>query len=128
MDQPTKTEIRLIPYVCGAGASVAGSERGPVELKQAGLEKALSVQIPVRWQDDPVALYEQQKGFYVDLPPLGSSTRHKIVLDNCRAVADSVERAVNDGAFPVTLGGDHSMAAGTIAALRGPSRRMGVSA
>ena len=109
------SEIRLIPYVCGAGASVAGSERGPVDMKSFGLENDLDVAASVRWHVDPAALYEAQKHFYTNLPPLGSEERRSIVLENCRAIADMVEDAVREGALPVTLGGDHSMAAGTVA-------------
>ena len=129
MRRPPYKEIRLIPYVCGAGASTAGSEAGPVQLKAQGLENDLQVNAPVRWHADPAALYESQKDFYAHLPPLGSEERRAHVLDHCRKVADMVEAAVKDGAFPVTLGGDHSMAAGTVAGFaraKGAAGRVGL--
>lgn len=111
----SRKEIRLIPYVCGAGASTPGAETGPVDLKLLHLEADLNAKIPVRWHADPEEIYRQQEPLYKNLPPLGSAARRTIVLENCRAAADMVEQAVREGAFPVTLGGDHSMSAGTIA-------------
>ncbi len=111
-----RKEIRLIPFVCGAGAQISGTERGPAEIKKHGLQSALgSTWRKVAWQEDPEVLYEQQRAFYKNLPPLGSAERKQFVLENCRHVAEQVELAVKSGAMPVTLGGDHSIAAGSIA-------------
>jgi len=41
-----------------------------------------------------------------------------LIQSVCNVLADSVERAVKDGAFPIVLGGDHSIAIGTLAGLR----------
>ncbi len=111
-------KISLIPYVCGAGASLSGTEQGPAVIKQHGLEKDLSTaKHLVTWSEDPEKIYEQERGLYKNLPPLGSKERHDFVLRHVRAISTSVEHAVKSGAFPVTIGGDHSMAAGTIAGL-----------
>jgi arginase len=104
-------DIRLIPFVCGAGASTAGCEQGPVAAKAFGLEKDLGA----AWQEDPDILLAQEQALYRNLSPLGAADRDAIVLRNCRHVADQVEAAVKDGAMPVTIGGDHTIAAGTVA-------------
>lgn len=106
-----KKQISLIPFVCGAGAKKGGTERGPAEVKKRGLHNDLSA----AWQTDPEALYLREQEFYKNLPPLGSEERRAAVLKHCREIADGVERAVEAGALPVTIGGDHSMAAGSIA-------------
>ncbi|MGB4057039.1 MAG: arginase [Alphaproteobacteria bacterium] len=109
-------QVRLIPFVCGAGAKLAGSERGPVEIKKHGLQAELSsAWRQVAWQEDPEILYLRERDMMAALPPLGSPERRIVVLDHCRDIADRVEAVVRSGAMPVTLGGDHSMAAGTIA-------------
>jgi arginase len=109
-------KISLIPYVCGAGASLAGAEEGPAALKNFGLQTALGgLSRAVIWQDDPATLLEAERALYQDLPPLGSAERRAIVLKQCRRLSDAVERAVKNGALPVVIGGDHSSAAGSLA-------------
>ncbi|MGB4106540.1 MAG: arginase [Alphaproteobacteria bacterium] len=111
-----KKQISLIPSVCGAGAQIAGSERGPVEMKNHGLERELGTGgLQATWFKDPAALYQEELKVRPNLPALGSPERRVIVLENCRSIANDVESAVKSGAVPVTLGGDHSMAAGSIA-------------
>jgi arginase len=41
-----------------------------------------------------------------------------LIQSVCDVLADSVEKSVKDGAFPLVLGGDHSIAIGTLAGLR----------
>lgn len=109
-------KIRLIPYICGAGASLSGCEEGPSALKKSGLQKDLaSAGHAVSWIEDPGPVYQREKEFYENLPPLGSVERKNIVLRNCRQIADLTEQCVREGAFPVTIGGDHSLSAGSIA-------------
>ncbi len=109
-------QIRLVPFVCGAGASLPGSERGPAEIKRHGLEAALcNTWRQVAWTEDPEAMYLKEREFHKHLPPLGSPERRSAVLHHCRDIANRVEAVVKSGAMPVTLGGDHSMAAGSIA-------------
>ncbi len=111
-----RKEVRLIPFVCGAGAQQPGTVRGPAEMQKQGLESALaSSWRQVAWHQDPSKLYEQEIGAHKNLPPLGSVERRAIVLKHGRRIARNVEKVVKSGAMPVTLGGDHSMAAGSIA-------------
>jgi hypothetical protein len=35
-------QVMLVPFVCGAGASLPGTERGPAEVKRLGLHTQLS--------------------------------------------------------------------------------------
>lgn len=110
----------LIPFVCGAGASTAGCEQGPVMMKREGLAEALAARgIPCRWAVDPEALYSEPTGAaaHAALPPLGDARRKALVLHHCSDLRDRVEAAVRAGDIPVTLGGDHAMAAGSIAGL-----------
>ena len=109
-------DIRLIPFVCGAGASTAGCEHGPGYLYDAGLAGALSHERrQVRWDVNPHHIYEAQEPYYLSLPDLGTPERRAIVMENCRDIAERVERAVSEGATPITVGGDHAIAAGSIA-------------
>lgn len=111
-----KKLISLIPSVFGAGAQIPGTELGPVEMKKHGLERRLGeAGLHAAWYRDPEALYQQQQASYEKLPALGTPERSESVLKNCRSIARDVKEATESDLLPVTLGGDHSMAAGTIA-------------
>lgn len=113
-------KIRLIPYVCGAGASTTGAEQGPVDLYDSGLAHGLATDgIDLDWQENPHDLYNGDMGkkAHEDLPPLGSEERKELVLWHGRHFRDAVKETLRDGALPITIGGDHSMAAASIAAL-----------
>lgn len=117
---PHMKKSALIPYVCGAGATTAGCELGPVVMKRMGLEVALrGRRVPCDWTVDPMAIYAGNYGASAHefLPPPGDMARHALVLTHCRFLREQVELAVARGERPVTLGGDHSMAAGSIAGL-----------
>ncbi|MGV0034084.1 MAG: arginase family protein, partial [Candidatus Azotimanducaceae bacterium WSBS_2022_MAG_OTU7] len=112
--------ISLIPFVCGAGASTEGSEQGPIDLLQRGLQKDLQASgADVEWVESPVAVFDREHGAaaYQDLPALGTDGRKEIVMHHCCYLRDKVVATINQGRLPITLGGDHSMAAGSIAGL-----------
>ena len=73
--------------------------------------------VDIVWQEDPEKLYEKDWAgeAHEDLPPLGTDERRAIVLRHCTHLRDQVEKAVREGCVPVVIGGDHSMAAGSIA-------------
>lgn len=114
--------IHLIGYICGAGASTSGPEHGPYMLcyddrisdVRAVLRRSDDSKI-VDWDIDPAVLYGQQKQHYIQLPALGTPERKAIVLQNVAQIADRVEQSIQNGFFPVTIGGDHSLSAGSIA-------------
>lgn len=113
-------KVRFIPYVCGAGASTAGAEQGPIDLYDSGLTQDLAAGgLDLDWQENPHSLYRADMGkkAHDTLPPLGSKERKELVLWHNRHFRDLVEKTVKDGALPITIGGDHSMAAASIAAL-----------
>lgn len=113
--------VRLIPFVCGAGGSTPGAEGGPSALKRAGLaEKLVAGGIDASWDEDPDILYDSTtwgRDFHGHLPPLGDTARRDAVLWHCRHLRDRVAAAVEGGFFPVTVGGDHTMALGSLSGL-----------
>lgn len=120
MQQSIKQKIALIPFVCGAGASTGGCERGPVDLEQYGLQDYLTGRgYDAVWQDSPAALYDGPMGeaAHKDLPPPGAPERKEITLFHCRYLRDQVAAAIRANKKPVTIGGDHTMAAGSLAGL-----------
>jgi arginase len=104
------------------GAGRRGVDMGPSAIRHAGLGALLQrLGHDVRDAGDvfsPVAEALEVKDEalrYVDE-----------ILESCAALADRVEQAASAGRVPVVLGGDHSIALGTIAGLCRVARRVGV--
>lgn len=107
--------IALIPYACGAGASTAGTEFGPGSLESRGLTDALKARgLDAYWHSDPTI--DEDAARAVQDHPHGSPTRDQFVFDHLKEFGDACADALTGGDFPVTIGGDHSMAVGSIAA------------
>lgn len=110
--------ISLIGAPCDAGANTAGAAMGPDALRRAGIQYGLQkmgckvtdlgdLQIAVPAQDVEVQGY---RNF------------HEVLAWN-RAVYLAVANALNEGDLPVLLGGDHSLAMGSISAVSAHCRR-----
>ncbi|MCU0988926.1 MAG: arginase [Xanthomonadales bacterium] len=103
--------IRIIGVPLDLGASRRGTDVGPSALRIAGLGNAL------RRMGYNVALEE-------DIPAPAMETRRAEdkearykpqILDVCTRLANRVKAVMADGDFPLVLGGDHSIAMGTVA-------------
>jgi arginase len=84
----------LIPYACGAGAKDKRCEDAPAYLRKNGLDKYLQA----KWLSE----YKSQM-----------QTTAEIIKDHCNNLCQDVMATINKGDFPITIGGDHSMAMGT---------------
>ncbi|MEQ1659587.1 MAG: arginase [Hylemonella sp.] len=115
-----KHEIELIGVPCDAGASVAGARLGPGALREAGLVTRLRAQ--------GCAVHDTG-----DLD--GPSSPAQTVIEGYhnlaevtawnRTVHDAVTRALDRGRLPLLLGGDHSLAIGSISAVARHCRASG---
>lgn len=106
------------------GASKQGASGGPAAIRRAGLIQLL--------EDIGVAVDDAG-----DLPipassrPGSSKLRHgAAILKVCKALAESVEKTVDSGATPITLGGDHSLGVGSVSgvskAYRSQDKKIGL--
>lgn len=124
--------VSLIPYVCGAGASTPGAEQGSLYTRAHGLSETLSENgIDAVWAVDPDSHWNGPYGriAHENLPGRGTDGRLEIVSWHLRALAENVAAELSRGHRAVTLGGDHSMAAGSIAGAQyalGPDARLGL--
>ncbi len=111
MTSVTEREICIIGVPLDLGASRRGTDVGPSALRIAGLGSEL-----------------RRLGFTVareeDIPAPAMETRtvedekaryKPQILEVCTQLATEVKRFLEDGAFPLVLGGDHSIAMGTFA-------------
>jgi len=109
LSHPKTVAIVGCPFSGGQGR--AGVDEGPIALVQAGLidqlkELEWSVQFGGHHQFEDIAASND--------PPISKLKRPRLVSKVCQAVATTVSAHIKDGHLPVTLGGDHSLAMGTI--------------
>jgi len=111
MDRP----VRVFGVPMDLGADRRGVDMGPSAIRYAGLTDTLEsmgiaagdggdVTVPGPEQADPAA----------GRPSEGRAKYLAATERVCRDLSDAVAAAVDDGEFPLVLGGDHSIAIGTV--------------
>lgn len=124
--------VSLVPYVCGAGASTDGSELGAVYCQDHGLTEKLAERgIKAQWATDAQMHWNGPYGqtAHQALSLQGSQERRETVLWHCQATAETVAAELRTGNRVVAIGGDHSMAAGSVSGVQmalGQDARVGV--
>src|SRR5271154_5463021 len=99
---------QLIGAASGWGAQIRACEEGPEILQESGiLEKLKSADIAISsWK----TLYPEKRAKDESIPlSLALPLVHKFNL----SLAEAVRHALAAKAFPIVLGGDHSIAVGT---------------
>ncbi|MBY0120148.1 arginase [Paenibacillus xylanexedens] len=117
-----RRNIAIIKVPFGLGGARGGAELGPDELITAGLKReiaslglVLSKEVRVDCPSEPAAPTERNRVKYLN--------EVRQVSEN---VFNEVSVAVEEGAFPLVLGGDHSVAIGTFAGLTAHYSNLGV--
>jgi arginase len=103
-------KIRIIGVPLDLGQTRRGVDMGPSAVRVAGLEARLEA-LGHKVEDAgnaPVYLAEQKQ--FGD----HSAKYLKEITMTCTATAEMVVQALEDGEIPISIGGDHSMAAGTV--------------
>ncbi|MCG7408866.1 arginase [Paenibacillus sp. ACRRX] len=118
-----RKSISLLSVPYGKGAARAGAEAGPAALLEAGLVRylnQLNLQVVDEGAVTPPPVIEEQ-------PPASKKLKHlhEIVALNS-ALADRVAAIASHDQFPLILGGDHSIAIGTLAGITRHYNNVGV--
>ncbi|MBR4613071.1 MAG: arginase [Kiritimatiellae bacterium] len=105
-------DVHIFEMPLDFGASRHGSDMGPSAIRLAGLrEKIESLGYRVRQSASPVRTLPQET-----LDPGNPKAKYLApIVRWCDALAREVQKAASSGEFPLVLGGDHSVALGTIA-------------
>ncbi|MCX7604935.1 MAG: arginase [Bryobacteraceae bacterium] len=116
---PSAISILGVPLDLGAGRR--GVDMGPSAIRVAGLNARLEA-LGYRVEDLGNIAVEQPESSKMG----PQNARYlKPIAATCRALADRVERAARQGRFPLVLGGDHSVAVGTVNGVMAHYRRTG---
>lgn len=104
-------KIRIIGVPMDLGASRRGVDMGPSALRVAGLQARLK-QLGRQVEDaGNVAVPQPEE------QPYGEKKARFLgeIAETCKSVAEVVRKSLDEDLFPLVLGGDHSIAAGTAA-------------
>jgi arginase len=118
--QPTR-RIRVMGVPLDLGASRRGVDMGPSAMRVAGLEQrleALGHEVTdagnIRVEIAETQGYGNENARYL-----------KQIARTCTRLADAVLKTLEEGMMPLVLGGDHSLAAGSVSGVAGFYRRRG---
>src|ERR1051326_1265722 len=110
-DNIVPKRIRILGVPLDLGQSRRGVDMGPSAVRVAGLEARLEAlgHVVEDGGNEAVALAEQKKEGNPKAKYL------KEITATCTKHAEMVFKTLEAGKFPLVLGGDHSVAAGTVA-------------
>lgn len=114
-----KETITIIGFPIDLGAGRRGVDMGPSALRIANLnQRLISLGYDVNDIGDiSIQTAEQQKIIYPNLKYLDE------ILKTSKVLSRTVEQTLDKGNFPLCIGGDHSMALGTIAGISSYCRK-----
>jgi arginase len=111
MDRP----VRAFGVPMDLGADRRGVDMGPSALRYAGLADELAgIDLTCEDGGDVAVPPPESADSAEDRPAEGHAKYLAATESVCRALADDVAEAVADGHLPLVLGGDHSIAIGTV--------------
>ena len=116
-----KASVAIIGVPMDLGAGRRGVDMGPSAMRVAGLNdkiRALGYQV-----DDQGNVAAEQPESVPDGPQRARYLPQ--ITQTCTRVADLVQRAVKANKLPIVLGGDHSVAIGTVAGVASHFRERG---
>jgi arginase len=104
-------KIRIIGVPMDLGASRRGVDMGPSALRVAGLQSRLK-QLGRQVEDEGNVMVPQ-----AEEQPYGEKKARYLdeIAQTCKGLADRVRKTLEEDMFPLVLGGDHSIAVGTVA-------------
>lgn len=112
-------KIRIIGVPMDLGQSRRGVDMGPSALRVAGLQSRLKQlghqvedigNVPVKQPEE--LSYGERRAKYL-----------KEIAETCRGLAETVQRTLEEGLLPLVLGGDHSLAVGSLAGVASHFRK-----
>jgi arginase len=109
-DSETKKRVRIIGVPLAYGASMAGVELGPAALRVARLNRRIA-QLGYKVRDlGDLEVEEEQAA-----PDPTDKLKHlREISSACEELAQKTEEALTESELPLILGGDHSIAIGSI--------------
>ncbi|KAG6331153.1 hypothetical protein ID866_7934 [Astraeus odoratus] len=108
---PNPKTIAIVGCPFSGGQPKLGVDKGPIHLVEAGLIPQLE---ELGWQVQFDGHHQFEEISTASDLPIGKLKNPRLVSRVCESVAKAVGEHVRNGQLAVTLGGDHSLAMGTI--------------
>lgn len=115
-------KVRIVGVPLDLGADRRGIDMGPDALRNDGLVEALE-KLGIEVQDTGNIRLPSRP---LNKKPDSRLKNYDEVIAACRKVRDFVGQSIAEGYFPLVIGGDHSIAMGTTAALSMYYERVGI--
>ncbi|KZV96175.1 arginase [Exidia glandulosa HHB12029] len=103
--------VAIVGCPFSGGQPLRGVDTGPIHLVEAGLVEQIE---ELEWKVKFDGHHEFEDVKAANDPPIGILKNPRLVSRVCKAVSAVVGQHAKDGHLPLTLGGDHSLAMGTI--------------
>ncbi len=117
-----KLNISIIGVPTDYGQTRRGVDMGPSAIRYSGVVERLEAIGHVVHDQGDIRVNQKQEGTNVDKQLLNLEE----VIDVSTSLANSVHEAIEQREFPLVLGGDHSIAIGTLAGLAEHYKNLGV--
>jgi len=117
-----KLNISIIGVPTDYGQTRRGVDMGPSAIRYAGVVERLEAIGHVVHDQGDIRVSQKQEGAIVDKQLLNLEE----VIDVSTSLATSINEAIEQKEFPLVLGGDHSIAIGTLAGLGEHYKNLGV--
>ena len=108
-----KENVSIIGFPMDLGADRRGVDMGPSALRIAGLQAKLEA-LGYKVEDNgdiKIEIMERQKIKNTKLKYIDE------IIKTSKMLAEKVEKVLEKGSFPLCIGGDHSIALGTISGI-----------
>jgi arginase len=113
--------VSVVGAPLGFGAGTAGVDLGPAAMRVARLTQRIA-QLGYEVRDMGDLRFEAPKQ---TAQPQGKAKYLAEIAAGCETIAAEVEKILRAGEFPIVLGGDHSIAAGSVAGIAQVARERG---
>ncbi|MGE3802265.1 MAG: arginase [Candidatus Kapaibacterium sp.] len=121
MNTPDRPPVHIIGFPMDLGADRRGVDMGPSALRIAEIDNRIR-RLGYEVHDEGDVSVSRQEVLTLENPKLKYLGQ---IADSCDNLAKNVKRVLDEGGFPLVLGGDHSMSIGTIAGVAGHCREQG---
>ena len=118
---PESPKVTIVGVLMDLGADRRGVDMGPSAVRVAALNERLA---ELGYEVIDVGNISVRNPEMMSIADARAKYLHEIAVA-CQTLADEVEHTLNLGAKPIVLGGDHSIAIGSVAGLSSFYRRQG---
>ncbi|CAM4010814.1 arginase [Mesobacillus zeae] len=115
-------KISIIGMPMDLGQMRRGVDMGPSAIRYAGVVERLQTLFDVIDDQGDIAIGRPE----VKIDPESNLRNLELVAEKSGLLAEEVDNIISTGAFPLVLGGDHSIAIGTLAGVAKHYKKLGV--